>query len=277
MRTIIRFLNSDFSLLDNKKDRLFLIAVCFVFGVLFVNLFVPFNINRWYADSGFIKFLRLSSYGLIAALVLLFTQFPLRVLFRIRHFKFSTYILWLLIEIIIISLVYTFLYGNPRGNLLIEFVYSLKYTLLGIFLPYSFALLLIYYKNHRAEIEVLKARIGKQPGSRLTGFRDDKGKIQFSVLTSDILLLESTDNYVSVFYLLNGQVQRKLLRNTLKIMEEELKPQSVIRCHRSFMVNTLNIEFAQKEGKSLLLKIKHYKTFIPVSQKYLSLFLDFLS
>jgi len=277
MRTIIKLLNNNFSLLDKKRDRVFLVSVCFIFSVLFVNIFVPFNINRWFSDSGFIKILRLSSYGLIIALVLLFTQFPLRKLFKVQHFKFSTYFLWLFIEIVIISLVYIFLYGNPLGNLVNDFIFSLKYTLLGICLPYSFALLLIYYKNQRAEIAILKGYIGKQPGSHLTGFRDDKGKIQFSVLTGDILFLESTDNYISVFYLLNGKIQRKLLRNTLKNMEEELKMQSVIRCHRSFMINTQNIEFAQKKGKFLQLKIKHYESYISVSQKYLSLFLGFLS
>lgn len=277
MRTIIKLLNNNFSLLDKKRDRVFLVSVCFIFSVLFINIFVPFNINRWFSDSGFIKILRLSSYGLIIALVLLFTQFPLRKLFKVQHFKFSTYFLWLFIEIVIISLVYIFLYGNPLGNLVNDFIFSLKYTLLGICLPYSFALLLIYYKNQRAEIAILKGHIGKQPGSHLTGFRDDKGKIQFSVLTGDILFLESTDNYISVFYLLNGKIQRKLLRNTLKNMEEELKMQSVIRCHRSFMINTQNIEFAQKKGKFLQLKIKHYESYISVSQKYLSLFLGFLS
>jgi len=277
MRTIIKLLNNNFSLLDKKRDRVFLISVCFIFSVLFINIFVPFNINRWFSDSGFIKILRLSSYGLIIALVLLFTQFPLRKLFKVQHFKFSTYFLWLFVEIVIISLVYIFLYGNPLGNLVNDFIFSLKYTLLGICLPYSFAILLIYYKNQRAEIAILKGYIGKQPGSHLTGFRDDKGKIQFSVLTGDILFLESTDNYISVFYLLNGKIQRKLLRNTLKNMEEELKMQSVIRCHRSFMINTQNIEFAQKKGKFLQLKIKHYESYISVSQKYLSLFLGFLS
>jgi len=272
-----KILNSDFNLLDNRKDRFFLVTVCFIFSLLFINIFVPFNINRWISDSGFIQLFRLSSYGIIVALVLLFTQFPLRKLFKVEKFKIKTYILWLFIEILILSLVYLFLYGNPPGNLIRDLKFSLKYTFLGLCLPYSFSLLLIYYRKHRAEIAILRKEIGKQSNSGLTGFRDDRGKIQFSVLNTEILLLESTDNYVSVFYLINGKLQRRLLRNTLKNLEEELKPQSVIRCHRSYMINPRNIEFAQKEGKNLQLKIRHYETFVPVSQKYLSLFLDFLS
>ena len=169
------------------------------------------------------------------------------------------------------------MYGNPQGNLIRDLKFSLKYTSLGLCLPYSFSLLLIYYRKHMAEISLLRKEIGKQSNSGLTGFRDDRGKIQFSVLNTEILLLESTDNYVSVFYLINGKLQRRLLRNTLKNLEEELKVQSIIRCHRSYMINSRNIEFAQKEGKTLQLKIRHYETLVPVSQKYLSLFQDFLS
>jgi hypothetical protein len=43
------------------------------------------------------------------------------------------------------------------------------------------------------------------------------------------------------------------------------------------MVNTQNVEFVQKEGKKLIIKVKLYEKNIPVSQKYSSLFLDFLS
>lgn len=271
------FLNNEFTLLDKKSDRCFLIITCFVFSVLFINIFVPFNINRWYSDSGFIQFLRLSSYGFVIALVFLFTQFPLRKIFKIRTFSIKSYIPWLALEIILISLVYIFLYGNPLGNFMNDFVFSLKYTLLGICLPYSFALLIIYYKNQRAEILHLKDKVNQPAEKHLISFNDEYGKIKFSLQITDLLLLESTDNYVSVYFLSGGKLQRKLVRNTLKNMENMLKGNAVIRCHRSFMVNTRNIELVQKNGKKLLIKIKEIEKQIPVSEKYSPLFIEFLS
>lgn len=271
------FLNNDFTLLDKKSDRFILIGVIFVFSTIFLNVFEPFNIGRWYSDSGIIKFLRLASYGFIGALVFLFTQFPLRKLFKKQHFDVKSYVLWLFIEITLISLVYIFLYGNPIGNFFNDFIYSIKYTLLGICLPYIFTILVIHYKSSRNEILALRNKISQPAEKKLMSFRDENGKIKFSVLTSDLLILESTDNYVSVFYILNGKVQRKLLRNTLKNLEALLKENSIVRCHRSFMVNLQNIEFVQKEGKKLVLKIKLLDKTIPVSQKYSPLFLEFLS
>ena len=271
------FLNKNFSLLDKKDDRYLLILVVFVFSVIFLNIFQPFNIGRWYSDSGFIKFLRLSSYGFVIAIVFLFTQFPLRKFFKLEEFKLKNYLLWLVIEIALINLVYIILYGNPIGNFMNDLGFSLKYTLLSIWLPYSFAILIVYYKNQREEIKSLKTTANKPGEKRLIILKDENGKIKFSVLANDLLLLESTDNYVSVFYILQNKVQRKLLRNSLKNLEEMLKENSIIRCHRSFMVNPANVEFMQKEGKKLNIKIKHFEKTIPVSEKYSSPFLDFLT
>jgi hypothetical protein len=273
----LSFLNTKFTLLDKKADRYLLIVVVFVFSVIFLNIYEPFNIGRWYSDSGIIKFLRLSSYGFVIAIVFLFTQFPLRKIFKQQEFRVKTYVLWLVLEIALINLVYIFLYGNPIGNFINDLGFSLKYTLLSIWLPYSFAILIVYYKNQREEIEELKINVNKPTEKRLIVFKDENGKIKFSVLAADLLLLESTDNYVSVFYILQNKVQRKLLRNSLKNMEEMLKENAIIRCHRSFMVNPVNVEFMQKDGKKLNIKIKQFDRTIPVSEKYSSPFLDFLS
>lgn len=277
LRRKIHFANVPFNLLDNKHDRFLLIAVVLVFSIFFLNVFEPFNIGRWYSDSGIIKFLRLSSYGFVVALVFLFTQFPLRRMFNKQQFDLKSYLLWLIIEIALISLVYIFLYGNPVGNFKNDFIFSLKYTLLGICLPYSFAVLVIYYKNQRAEIETLKSKMKPTHPKQLLSFYDENDKIKFSMLAKDLLLLESTDNYVSVFYLLENKVQRTLLRNTLKNLETELVENGIIRCHRSYMVNMQNVEFMQKNGKKLIAKIKHMEREIPVSQKYAALFLGALS
>lgn len=274
---IFSFLNRPFPLLDKKSDRYFLILFCLIFSVIFLNIFVPFNINRWFSDSALIQFLRLSSFGVVVSLVLLITQFPLRALFKINRFTTKTFSLWLLIEIFLISLVYIFLYGNPLGNFVNDFIFSLKYTFLGICLPYSFVLVIIHYKNRHPEILLKKEKPVKTLENNLIVFRDENEKIRFSALPADVLMLESTDNYVTVFYLFNGKMQRNLLRNTLKNMEETMISNGFIRCHRSYMVNTQNIAFVQKEGKKMLIRLKNFDKPIPVSEKYSPRFMEFLS
>lgn len=252
-----------------------LILIILVFSVLFINTFEPWNIGRWYSDSGFIKFLRLSSYGIVVTLVLLFTQFPLRKFFKQQKFTIISFTLWVIIEISLISLVYILLYGNLVGNFLNDLFFSIKYTLLGVILPYSFALLIINYKNQRIEIEGLKRKLAIPAQKKLIGFYDDKGYLKFSLLSKDILFLEASDNYVLIFFISEDKVRRELLRNTMKNMAENLKQSAVIRCHRSFMINPENIEFLKKAGKKHYLKIHMVEKYIPVSEKYSSLFSDF--
>lgn len=271
------FLDKSFTLLDKKHDRYFLILFCLAFSVVFLNLFVPFNINRWFSDSAFIQFLRLSSFGIVVSLVLLFSQFPLRTVFKLSSFKIKSFVLWFVFEIAITSLVYIFLYGNPIGNFINDFIFSLKYTFLGIGLPYSAALLIIYYKTRHFEFKLLMDEKMEQQGTNLLSFRDEQDKIRFSIAPGDVLLLESTDNYVTVHYFFEGKVQRKLLRNTLKKLENEMDKNLFIRCHRSYMVNVKNIGIVQKDGKKMTIHLKHLEKIIPVSEKYSSPFLVFLS
>ena len=222
--------------------------------------------------------MRLSSYGFVISLVFLVTQFPLRKAFKIEHFTVKTYIIWLVIELTLINLIYILIYGNPIGNFFNDLVFSMKYTLMSIWLPYSFALLVILYRNHKTEIENLRSvQPKKQSANGMIVFKDENSKIKFSVLSSDILLLESTDNYVSVYYFIDKKVQRKLIRNSLKNMEQNLSENGMIRCHRSFMINSANIEFVQCEGKKFNIKLKHLEKEIPVSEKYSSPFMRFLS
>lgn len=271
---IVSFLNREFTLLDKKSDRYFLIVTILIFSILFLNIFEPFNINRWYSDSKIITILRLSSYGIVVALVYLFTQFPLRKIFRQNTFKIKSFVLWFLFEIVIISLIYIFLYGNPFGNFINDFIFSLKYTLLGICLPYSFAILIIFYKKHRLEIEALQKKISHSTQPHLLMFKDERGKVKFSIKKTDILYIESTDNYVSVFYFLNDKITRKLLRNTLKNLEKIIDEPSITRCHRSFMINQEKIEFVENKGKKLLIKLKYVDKLIPVSGKYIPYFVQ---
>nr|WP_321357405.1 LytTR family DNA-binding domain-containing protein [uncultured Draconibacterium sp.] len=273
----LKVLNNSFSLLDRKKDRYLLVIIVLVFSIFFINVFKPWNIGRWYSDSPIIQFLRLSSYGFVSSLVLLFTQFPLRKFLHQQTFKVKYYLLWILIEIVLISLVYIFLYGNPIGNFINDFLFSLKYTVLGILIPYTFALLLIYYKKHSEEIEQLKNQLSGTDTNQLLTFTDEKGKPRFSVRSKDFLYIESTDNYVTVNFMLEGKLQRKLLRNTMKNMESQLGSETILRCHRSFMVNTQNVDFVEKENKKLNLHLHSSEATVPVSEKYSPLLLTVLS
>jgi hypothetical protein len=90
-------------------------------------------------------------------------------------------------------------------------------------------------------------------------------KDSLTLFPQEIIYLESTGNYVRVYYQKNGQIAQKTLRATLLQMEERLSDYPfLVRCHRAFVVNTCRIERINK-GK---LWLKSVATAIPVSQTY---------
>lgn len=264
---LLSFLSQPFTLLDNPKQKLILIGVCLGFGIIFANVFVPFNVNQWEQDSGIDQFLRLTSYQFIAAISLIFTQFAVRKVFKVNTFNVLQFLLWFLGEIIFISLIYLFVYSDSLNAFWDIFKFSFRYTLLGISMPYLLALSVLALISPRQ----LKVK------PNLVGIPDEKGVVRVSLMPSSLLYIESADNYIKVFYSDEGLIKNVLIRNTLKAMETHFENTSLKRCHRSVIVNTDNIKLAEKKSGKLYLHIAHANTVIPVSRNFVTTFNDIIS
>jgi DNA-binding LytR/AlgR family response regulator len=93
---------------------------------------------------------------------------------------------------------------------------------------------------------------------------------KLSLPVKDIAFIKSADNYVEIVYKEVGQFKKKLLRNTLKNIEQQLKPfPDFLRCHRICIVNKQHIDKLNKVYSNHWLTIKDYKEKIPVSRQYL--------
>jgi hypothetical protein len=91
-----------------------------------------------------------------------------------------------------------------------------------------------------------------------------------SLQVAEIAFIKSADNYVEIAYYEQDKLIKKLIRNTLKNIELQLKQYaSFIRCHRTCIVNTHFIEKLNKSFNSYWIKISGYDEQIPVSRQYL--------
>ncbi len=87
---------------------------------------------------------------------------------------------------------------------------------------------------------------------------------------ANIAFIKSADNYVEIVYKEGGQFKKKLLRNTLKNIELQLKSFSdFIRCHRICIVNKQYIERLNKNAGNHWITINDFNEQIPVSRQYL--------
>lgn len=92
--------------------------------------------------------------------------------------------------------------------------------------------------------------------------------IQFSL--HEILFIRSADNYVEAAYREGEDFEKKLLRATLRNIEQQLKHYpEFIRCHRSCIVNAEHIEKLYRKNSSYWISLKDSDTQLPVSRQYL--------
>lgn len=101
-------------------------------------------------------------------------------------------------------------------------------------------------------------------------FTSDNGSDNLTVRVSDITLIKSADNYVEIAFMENKLIKKKLIRNTLKNVEQLIKPYpNFVRCHRICIVNTLYVEKLNKKFNNYWITIKGSDDQIPVSRQYL--------
>ncbi len=263
----IDFLRQPFHLLDRKKNRWLLILVTGIFAILFMNLYVPFNISNWYKKDTTPLFIILSSFGLIGMIVLAISQLVIREIFNIRKVKMYGIVLWFIVELILLTLTMFFIYGNPalEGSKLINELYlTFKYTILILIIPYAGVLFYLSTTQKGESMDVLLSA-----GNHLVNILDENGELQLAIDLDQLLFIQSADNYVAVHFIKGENTTKQLVRTSLKNLERELDELPIRRCHRSFMVNVNKISVSMKSNQGLSLELKDYpKESIPVSKNY---------
>lgn len=275
-------LKKDFTLLDDYKNRLFLSLFITVYLVLFLNIYKPFNMEYWAASDGNL-FFTLTTFGIIGGLGISFSQFVLRKLFKMKTYTLKQFLIWVFLELLVITVIFTVLYNNVVGvdSFFHEFYFNVRLTVLSAFIPYSISLLILaLIKNKREVKSLLSEKIIEKNKvvlrNEMVKLPDDKGSIKFTLPIKDLLYLESTDNYVLIHYLVGEQIKQEILRNSLKNLEAILIDFPLRRCHRSYMVNLDNLTMVRKTGQKMSLVLPNVSEVIPVSKTYQNSFREYL-
>ncbi len=147
-----------------------------------------------------------------------------------------------------------------------------------MFLPYFLYINYVYNKDVIKRLE--HDNLTNTPKDKLIQnitIKDENDSIKLLLITEDLLFIQSADNYVEVNFMKEGLVTKTLLRNSIKKLEPIFVNSSIMRCHRSYIVNTENVAYAKKTLTGFDLKLNHVsKLTIPVSKSYISEFRKFL-
>ena len=254
--------------LDNSKNKLLLIGFTSLYTIIFLYVFVPFNLDDWRANS--------LGYITIGALVIICSQFVLRPLFGFSKLKKYSMFLMYLLELLVISFIIFLIYGPILPTLtdkFNEFLSTLKMTSLTISIPYF---LFIGYLNLRHKMSLYKEadnnKIQSQSDNLLT-ITGENNKVILAIKYQQLLFVKSAGNYLELYYLQGENLAKELVRASLKELEKLIDCSTVIRVHRSYLINTEHIASYKKTRKGYAIIINKVPDIVvPVSLGFKSIF-----
>lgn len=241
---------------------------------LFLLFFQPFNLQNPDFNN---KLLTLAAFGGIT-LILLGTMRLLIPSYFPRAFqkeKWTTNkeIFYDFLFIILNSVAYSF-FVRYVGKIPATFHVV---TIIGIISVSSIVILMVTneYHNLKKQVNLLsqsysEPRENKQPEKNIQIEFESENKSEYFHLSLDqIILIKSANNYIEVIYKQDDKVSKKLIRNTMKNTEVLFaKYPSMIRCHRSYIVNKNFIQKAHRGSDGLILNLLDYSQDIHVSRQY---------
>lgn len=260
------------SYIYEKANIVRLIILTALFALIFINIYKPFSSSQWY-DISELKFFAFSSLIILTGVLVVVISRIIMYYWGKKHdITIGSYAAWILLEIFFMSLFYTIytMTVNPDRIFLDAFRESSINTSLVLLLPYAALHLYFAYQAKEAELRRLEEEktdaVSKQ---NVYSFYDEKQELRLSVRRDHLLYIESADNYVIIWYMNKGHLTKFMLRNSLKAIEESMINTSVLRCHRSYMVNFDEVKVIrrQKDGIFMEFGIDGVPD-IPISKSY---------
>jgi len=270
---------------DYLKDKSTLITqVMFVsiFGLVFINIYAPFDASSWTEMSRLEFFFNSSVMILIGMLGIVISKLIFFLIMGRIRMSYLIFGLWHVAEIVLVTtsyLVVDLVLLKSGMELVARYSSLLFITLMVLAIPYSISWLYLSMKDKRTKLEDLTENTSQEfREKKMISFRDETEKLRFSIKSVDILYVESTDNYVTVHTLEKGKVKKIMLRNTMKRLEKELEGTLIHRCHRSYMVNFENIKLVKLISTNLYIYMDSPEEIrIPVSKSYAEHVHEFLN
>ena len=260
--------------------RNLIIAILFgIFIGLFLLFFEPFNINL---STNKNKVFQLLFFGCITTIVLLVFLYILPLLlpkiFSDKHWKVKHQVIFYLIILFVIATL-NGVYTNYINSLLFSWsnywwIISRTFVLGGI--PIAFLTLLDYQRkeklnrNQAHNIHSAQKEFKRKSNEIIHHISTDLKNEIISFKENDFNYALADGNYIDMCILVEDTLKRVTYRVTLSSFEAQLeKSSSLIRCHRSYLVNLKKVENISGNAQGLKLKIKKQLEIVPVSRKYI--------
>ena len=263
---------------DLKNEIGLLLSISF--GIfLFVLFFQPFAFSKFDFNN---SLLFVGGLGAIVFITIALIRIIIPGLFRKEDQESKLLLLPAyfngFIMVVISSLAFVF-YLRFVGLVSITFFLTIKVIL--ICLAPAFILAVYDYVNELSQqnelLVIEKKSIQKQIEkyeedilNKSITFISENNSENFSLLISEVAFIKSADNYVEIIFREGDTYKKRLIRNTLRNVELQIRQYSnFIRCHRICIVNLHFVDKLIRNNNNHWLVIKGYDEQVPVSRQYL--------
>ncbi|WP_231565543.1 LytTR family DNA-binding domain-containing protein [Psychroserpens sp. Hel_I_66] len=213
----------------NNQEKLIYLPLYGLVGAALYVIVLPFQV--WW-------FKKKNNIWSFSSEVLIFSIFVVTAIFSLRLFYLQVIVDW-----------------HPNA-------YSFWYHLKSIIFPALLTILPI--------IIIGRFAFGKYKDKKL---EEEKIEIQgeghyesLRLLLKDLICIQSSDNYVEVFYLDGNELKKSLIRNTLSKVSDTFP--ELLRTHRGFLINPFHFQsWKTEKGKHILNLSQSIE--VPISKTYL--------
>lgn len=266
----------------SKANQIFMILFVPIFALIFINIYRPFDFDRIGDILNAHINISNETIILLSALIMALSGMAIGAISRLimglytkRHqLTYLGYIVWILGEIGVMATLFTLftLFTDIDKSLPELLRNSYVNTALIVLIPYTLSYIVFVLRDKMRELKALRQQIEKDETVLQKAYiqiLDEKGEMRLSIRRENLVLIESADNYVCVYYINGDKTKKSMVRNTLSRVTEHLKGTSIVRCHRSYMINLehAKVLHRDKEGVFIELGIEGVPD-VPISRTY---------
>ena len=259
-----------------------------LFAEIFIAVFQPFGSRGWLPDgpeNGLIYFASATVVVLVAMGIIAISRTIMYKYGKTHRITYMSYALWILAEVIAMSLIYTlavlFVYNifptlvasSEKMDFMNLLGKSMLYTAFILFIPYS--VFILYFAlvdtSHQLQMKILESdgQSAEPDKPQVFNFTDEKNDFAISISDENLYYIVAADNYVDIVYLNSGKLKHFMLRQSLKNIEEQFAGRGIVRCHRSYMVNLRKVKILRRDDMGLTIDFDNPQLqTVPVSKTY---------
>ena len=251
-----------------------------LYALVFLVIYSPYSETAWFGVAKSESFLLTTTFVVASVLFLIISRTVMYLLSK-QHIKmtYMKYTMWMLAEIVIIGVFHAVLsmVYIKITNYTVSFIVtkSILITLLALGVPYLVASMWIVISDMRNTLLVTDTKNVASDGEAIAqnidiiNIADNKGVLKLSVKLDNLYYIKAEDNYTIVYYSRNGLLNRYMIRCKMQTIEDTFRKTPLMRCHRTYIVNTNKIKVLRHESDGFYIDFDFEGIDpIPVSKTY---------